>query len=145
MNKHAILDLLETFATQRPGLNFADYGDVDIYRQDYREHCEKPLRDFRQLLSAVRWRDSLDADAIREGIRGGFGSRIELRENEGRIDYTPGQCGALEYRHAACAVLSRALWNHWREDTPDGMTPREHITRTARREFGRGISARYFD
>jgi len=145
MTKHEILNMLESFTNERPGLIFADYGDVRMYREDYRKHCEKPLRDFRELLAAVRWRDSLTAEDIRDALRGAFGSRIELRENEKRIDYTPGQYGATEYRHAACDVLARALWAYWREHTPESMTPREYITKNARREFGRGMTARYFD
>ena len=61
MNKTDILDSLTDFANQRPGLNFADYGDATLYRRDYNKHCARPLHDFRAMLSAIRWRDSLDA------------------------------------------------------------------------------------
>ena len=142
MTKLEILNALEDFTMQRPGLIFADYGDVAMYRRDYREHCEKPLRDFRAMLDALRWRDSVDADSLSQAIR--ETNRLDMLD-DGTLDYTPGQMGATEYRHAACNALSRALWNYWREDTPEGMTPREHITRNARREFGRGIANRYFD
>ena len=142
MTKQNIIESLTTFVNKRPGLSFADYGNSSLYQQDYREHCAKPKADFKALASAVAWRDSLDADALSQAIR--ETNRVDLLD-DGSINYTPGQMGATEYRHAACNVLSRALWNHWREDTPEGMAPREHITRTARREFGRGIAARYFN
>jgi len=142
MTKQNIIESLTTFVNKRPGLIFADYGDSSLYRRDYREHCAKPKADFKALASAVAWLDSLDADALSQAIR--ETNRVDLLD-DGSIDYTPGQMGATEYRHAACNVLSRALWNHWRDDAPEGMAPREHITRTARREFGRGIAARYFD
>jgi len=145
MNKTDILDTLETFVHQRPGLEPANYaGRPDLYRQDYREGCLQPLHDFRVMLDAVRWRDSLTADDLRDSFNLAFGGRLKLRR-DGSLDYTPGQYGAVEYRPAACAVLARALWDHWAVDAPIGQTPREYIEETARREFGRGIAARWFD
>ena len=143
MNKTDILDALATFANQRPGLNFADYGDATLYRQDYNQNCARPLQDFRAMLSAVRWRDSLNTNALLLAIE--QTNRLSLLDN-GEFEYTPGQMGATEYRHAACIALSRALWNYWRGDALDaGRKPREYITRNARAEFGRGIADRYFD
>ena len=143
MNKTDILDAMATFANQRPGLNFADYGDATLYRRDYNKHCARPLHDFRAMLSAIRWRDSLDADALSQAIR--ETNRLDILD-DGSFEYTPGQMGATEYRHAACIALSRALWNYWRGDALDaGRKPREYITRNARAEFGRGIADRYFD
>jgi len=142
MNKTDILDALTAFVEQRPGLIFGDYGDVSLYRQDYNQNCARPLQDFRAMLSAVRWRDSLNTNALLLAIE--QTNRLSLLDN-GEFEYTPGQMGATEYRHAACIALSRALWNYWRDDAPAGRTPREHITRNARAEFGRGIADRYFD
>jgi len=144
MTKQDILNSLQAFVNKRPGLIFADYGDISLYRRDYRENCQQPKRDFETLSRAVAWRDSIDAEAIREGFRRAFGGRLDLNEN-GDIDYTPGQHGATEYRRAACAVLAHVLWDYWGSDTPEGKTPREHITRNARREFGRGIASRWFN
>ena len=39
------LELLTKFAYQRPGLDFADYGEIKYYRQDSRE-ITKDLHDF---------------------------------------------------------------------------------------------------
>jgi len=145
MNKTDILNTLAAFVDQRPGLEPANYaGRSDLYRQDYREGCLQPLHDFRMMLDAVRWRDSLTADDLREGFRRAFGGRLDLSD-DGSIDYTPGQYAPTEYRNAACDVLAKILWAYWATDTPEGETPREHITRNARREFGRGIAARWFD
>ena len=144
MSKTDILNSLKKFVNQRPGLDFANYGDASLYRKDYRRHCLQPKQDFEVLVRAVQWRDSIFAGDIREGFKRAFGGRLSLLGDE-TLDYTPGQHGALEYRRAACAVLASVLWDYWREDTPENMTPREHITRTARREFGRGIAGRYFD
>jgi len=145
MTKANILESLTQFVNQRPGLEFDLYGDRSLYQRDYRQHCQKPKQDFEELARAVEWRDSITAGDMREAFRRAFGGRLDLREDDGSLEYTPGQHGATEYRHAACDVLARVLWDYWGSDTPEGKTPREHITRNARREFGRGIAARYFD
>jgi hypothetical protein len=145
MTKQDILNSLQTFVNQRPGLEPANYaGHADLYRREYREHCHKPKQDFRKLIAAVEWRDSLTADDLRDSFRLAFGGRLEMRR-DGSLDYTPGQYGAVEYRRAACAVLARALWDYWAVDAPIGQTPREYIEDTACREFGRGIAARWFN
>jgi hypothetical protein len=146
MNKQDILDNLQAFVNQRPGLEPANYaGHADLYRRDYREHCHKPKQDFEALARAVDLRlGGITTDDMRQGFRRAFGGRLDLHE-DGSLEYTPGQYGATEYRRAACDVLARILWDFWASDTPEGKTPREHITRNARREFGRGIAARWFD
>jgi len=149
MIKENILETLETFVNKRPGLEPANYaGRPDLYRQDYREGCLQPLQDFRKLVEAVRWRDSIWEDDLRRAFREAFSGRLSLHEPEGyagEISYTPGQYGAVEYRNAACAVLARALWNYWGSDTPEGKTPREHVESTARNELGRGVARRWFN
>ena len=145
MNKTDILGALETFVNRRPGLEPANYcGRPDLYRQDYREGCLQPLHDFRKLLSAIEWRDSLTADDLRDSFRLAFGGRLSLH-GDGSLEYTPGQYGAVEYRRAACAVLARALYDFWAVDAPIGKTPRGHAEETARNELGRGIARRWFD
>jgi len=144
MTKANILESLTQFVNQRPGLEFDLYGDRSLYQRDYRQHCQQPKTDFETLSRAVAWRDSIDAESIREGFRRAFGGRLDLLDN-GEVEYTPGQYAAVEYRRAACDLLARVLWDYWASDTPEGKTPREHITYTARREFGRGIVSRWFN
>ena len=146
MTKADILEALEAFVNRRPGLEPANYcGRPDLYRQDYREGCLQPLHDFRKLLAAVEWRDSLTADDLRQSFRRAFGGRLSLRD-DGSLEYTPGQYGAVEYRRAACAVLAAALHDYWLFDHPRiAMTSREYIVRKARAELGRGIARRYFN
>jgi len=141
MTKQNILNNLEAFAMQRPGLSLADYGDRNLYRRDYREHCEKPLRAFRAMLAAIEWRDSLTAFDLRQAIR--ETSRLKMLD-DGTIDYTPGQMGATEFRHAACNAMAGALWDYWATDTPIGMTPREYVMQQANIEFGQRIVRNYF-
>jgi hypothetical protein len=145
MTKEDILNSLQEFVNKRPGLEPANYaGRPDLYQKDYREGCLQPLQDFRKLVAAVEWRDSLSADDLRDSFSLSFGGRLRLRDN-GSLEYTPGQYGAVEYRRAACAVLSRALWDYWAVDAPMGQTPREYIEETAGRELGRGIASRWFN
>ena len=143
MNKADILEALETFVNQRPGLEPANYcGRPDLYRQDYREGCLQPLHDFRKLVAAVGWRDSLTADDLRDSFRRAFGGRLSLHD-DGSLEYTPGQYGAVEYRRAACAVLARALGDYWLDDAPEDMRL-GYLYFLARGEFGRGIARRWF-
>lgn len=143
MIKENIIETLVTFVNQRPGLEPANYaGRPDLYRQDYREGCLQPLHDFRKLVAAVRWRDSLSADDLREAFRLAYGGRLSLHD-DGSLEYTPGQYGALEYRWAACAVLARALREYWFGDAPDGIQP-GYMYFLARGEFGRGVARRWF-
>ena len=146
MTKTDILEVLETFVNRRPGLEPANYcGRPDLYRQDYREGCLQPLQDFRKLLAAVDWRDSLTADDLRDSFRLAFGGRLSLH-GDGSLEYTPGQYGAVEYRRAACAVLAYALHDYWLFDHPrTAMTSRDYIVTKARAELGRGIARRYFN
>ena len=145
MTKTDILEVLETFVNRRPGLEPANYcGRPDLDRQDYREGCLQPLHDFRKLLSAIEWRDSLTADDLRDSFRLAFGGRLSLH-GDGSLEYTPGQYGAVEYRRAACGVLAYALHDYWLFDHPRiAMTAREYIARKARNELGRGIARRWF-
>ena len=143
MTKADILDTLEAFVHQRPGLEPDNYdGHPDLYRRDYREGCLQPLHDFRELVEAVRWRDSLSTDDLREAFRRAFGGRLDLHD-DGSLEYTSGQYGALEYRRAACAVLAAALWTYRAEDLPPASA--DTIRQWAVNEFGRGIARRWFD
>jgi hypothetical protein len=84
--------------------------------------------------------------------------RIEVR-----LDYCTGQYFPTEYRKAACAVLSSALWGYVREHgMPSGMLAHNSETgetfkrynglragdwlrRHFRKEFGARMGARWFD
>lgn len=82
------------------------------------------------------------------------------------IDYCTGQYFPTEYRRAACAVLSAAIWAWWREHCmPEKagtikrgefafdaymrgkvrMSGGDWLRSNARREFSRGVAARWFD
>lgn len=150
--RDAILNALESWIHQRPGLEFANYGDVAAYRAEQRAI----LTDKKHaliLLSAVKWRESITAEQIKAGFRAYSG---RLSWDGEKLDYCTGQYWPTEYRAAACAVLASILWAYWR-DCADPATEGEptqqpgivdiggYIRKQARREFGRTIAGRWFN
>lgn len=139
--KSAILEALRSFARQRPGLEFANYGDIASYRSDMRQ-ITRDLSHAKELLRAVR-DSSITADDI---LRAADGGRLDIRVDGDavRIDYTTGQYWPTEYRKSVCRVLASALWDNYRDAGQypmGGNGLRAHF----RREFGRAIASRYFN
>jgi hypothetical protein len=149
-----ILGALDAWIRQRPGFDPANY-DRAGYVADTRR-VARQLQHARLLLAQVRWRQSIDADALKEGFRA-FSGRLSWDGK--RLDYCTGQYWCTEYRAAACAVLASVLWNYWREvyaasrkgqtfATPEETEysgAREDIQRKARQQFGRAIAKEWFD
>ena len=112
-----ILNLLETFIRSRPGLEFANYGDVSAYRSESRA-ITKDRDQALTLLRYVQW-TSIDADALRAAFRSAYSGRLSLETDAKgrlRLHYTAGQYYPTEYRRAACAVLASAIWAYWRDN-----------------------------
>lgn len=144
--KDAILSALRTFARQRPGLEFGNYGDVASYRADLRG-ITRDLKHAQELLRAVEL-SGVTAEDIIEAARSGRLS-LAIDGERVRVDYCTGQYWPTEYRRAICAVLASALWDHHRKgisnDAIDGKSPGDRIRAHFRREFGRAIASRYFN
>ena len=140
--KQQIIDALYKFASQRPGLEFGNYGDVSAYRSEMRS-ITKDLHQARQLLRAVELRDSITVEQLREGFQAYSGrlSIVDTDTGDARLDYCTGQYFPTEYRRAVCAVLASTLWVWARPDYPTGDKLRSYF----RREFGRGIASRWFN
>lgn len=154
MNKQDIITAIRKFIAQRSGIEFSNYhsGDYkvsrDAFMADYRPILRSG-RDAKILLAAVSGRDSITAENIVSATRAFCGrlkfvERIlkgtDLRRIE--VDYTTGQYFPTEYRSAACAVLSTALWDH---AEASGYKDGNAIRKWARGEFGRGIADRWFN
>ncbi len=140
--KQAILNALQRFVAQRPGLEFANYGDVALYRAEMRS-ITKDRHHAEELIRAVSWRDSITANDILKAADFAHSGRLAIRETEPgafTLDYCTGQYWPTEYRRAVANVLSSALWNHWRTDDSTG----DSIRATARRELSRGVAQRFF-
>ena len=64
------LRAIEAFASQRPGLDFANYGDVAAYRSEYRK-IARDYRDFHALLAfCYRWNVELTPDHFERAYSG---------------------------------------------------------------------------
>lgn len=159
-NKEKLLDALRAFISQRPGLEFANYGEVSSYRSEMRS-ITKDRHHAEALIAAVSWRDSISAEQIIEASKHAFSGRLTIEpvymQNSGyyglepeivgySIQYCTGQYFPTEYRRAVCAVLSSALWHYWRESETfgDGCGS-DFIRHTAKRELGRSIASRWFN
>lgn len=141
--REQILQALIAFVRQRPGLEFCNYGDVSAYRSELRG-ITKDRRHAEELLSAVSWREGIDADALLSAAKGAFSGRLSIVETDKgiSIDYCTGQYWPTEYRRAVCAVLSSALWDYWRNN---GAETGDAIRKTARAELSRGVVSRWFN
>lgn len=142
--KESLLDALRAFIAQRPGLEFANYGDVSAYRSEMRG-ITKDRHQALQMLDAIAWRDSITVDALLHAARGAFSGRLTVKETAPgafSLDYCTGQYWPTEYRRAVCAVASSALWDYWRDN---GATTGDAIRTKARRELSRGIAQRWFN
>jgi hypothetical protein len=157
MTKEQILDALDRFIAQRPGLEPGNYisGWHDIAgRKAYRAESRQITRDrhdAERLLGAVSRAFALDVETLRGAFRA-YSGRLTLSETpEGgaRLDYCTGQYFPTEYRRAVCAVLAQALWDHYREDyaasARKGESAGDAIRRNFRREYGARFARRWFD
>lgn len=140
-----VTELLANFVNQRPGLNFADYGDVKLYRAEMRE-ITNDRRDFYELFNLC---------FIRMG--GTFAEKLtkELTNSNGRLtleggelQYCTGQYFPTEYRPAACRILVTILWNDYRDEKKADGTPvysdGHAIRKAIRRNLSRRVSRIYF-
>lgn len=148
LSRDELLAMIAAFINQRPGLEFANYGDVSLYRSESRS-ITADGHDARALLAAVSWRSGITADHIRAALQSG--RRLTLSDS-GRLDYCTGQYFPTEYRRAACRVLAGLLWDYWRdaytERPPSGVIAYpsgDFIRKIARRELSRRITSRYFN
>lgn len=142
--KQNILQALRTFARQRPGLEFGNYGDVSAYRSELRG-ITKNLQHAEVMLANIAWRDSITADCLLSAANGAFSGRLSIVESDAgkvSIDYCTGQYWPTEYRRAVCAVLSSALWDYWRTN---GASTGDAIRKIARDELGLGIASIWFN
>ena len=163
--KQQIIAALYTFIGQRPGLEYGNYGEPVSYRAEARA-IGKDLTQARQLLRYVELRASITADDIIEASKRAYSGRLTIVERDDgavAIDYCTDQYWPTEYRKAACAVLSQAIW-HWKRtqcmpaptlhhnsDTGEtvqrfkGLRAGDYLRASFKREFGRGMAARWFN
>jgi hypothetical protein len=142
--KNEILHALCTFAQKRPKLELNNYATLSGYLEESRA-ITKDLHHARKLLRKVEL-SSITAQDIVNASNEAFSGRLTIipansYSDEFKIEYCIGQYFATEYRKAVCAVLARALWNHWRSDATDA----QRIRNTARSELGATLARAYFN
>ena len=116
MNKTALIDTLNRWIHQRPGLEPGNYisgwNDTDgrrAYRAEVRS-ITKDLHQARALLQFVAGRDSITAEQILDACRHSFSGRLTITpDGDGfKVDYCTGQYWPTEYRKAVASVLETA-------------------------------------
>ena len=173
VKKQTIIDALNAWVNQRPGLDYGNYGDPAAYRAEVRS-IGKDLQHARALINYVAWHDSITAEMILDAAKSG---RLSIVVTDGTvaIDYCTGQYWCTEYRPAVCRLLSSVIWywlsanrywlsanRYWLsanmpkpvhmhnsetgEDVQriDGLRIGDYIRKTARRELGTSIARRWF-
>jgi len=130
-----ILEALAHFIAQRPGLQVGNYvshgNDWQGWKalREERRSITKDLKTARYLLPMVQAQVPLGI--LLESFRAYSGrlkwNGTKLGYTGTKLDYTTGQYFPTEYRKSVCSVLSRALWDTWREA---GLSPRETASRT---------------
>ncbi len=147
MTQKTSIAALRAFIAQRPGLDYANYGDPKSYNAEARS-IRRDGSDARQILAIVEARDEITAEDLQRAAQSAFCGRLSLVEKGDKVgvDYCVGQYWPTEYRAAACAVLAQALWDDERRHRPAGEEhPGDAMRRNFRIMFGRAIQKRWFD
>lgn len=138
--KQTIIDALNRWIAQRPGLEFGNYGDVSSYRAEMRS-IGRDLQHARAMVNYVAWHDSITAEMILHAAGSG---RLTLTADGDKvtINYVTGQYWPTEYRRAVCALMSSVIWAWLRENCE--YKTGDDIRKAARRELGAGVARRWF-
>ena len=139
--KQTIIDALNRWIAQRPGLEFGNYGDVSSYRAELRS-IGKDLQHARAMVNYVAWHDSITAEMILDAANDGGRLTLTVNGDKVRIDYVTGQYWPTEYRRAVCALMSSVIWAWLRENCE--YKTGDDIRKAARRELGQSIANRWF-
>ena len=139
--KQTIIDALNRWIAQRPGLEFGNYGNVSSYRAEMRS-IGKDLQHARAMVNYVAWHDSITAEMIMSAADNGGRLTLTVNGDKVRIDYVTGQYWPTEYRRAVCALMSSVIWAWLRENCE--YKTGDDIRKAARRELGQSIANRWF-
>lgn len=142
--KQAIIEALSAFIRQRPGIDPCNY-DYAGYLSESRS-VTKDKHHAEKLLDAVRWCDSIDADALLKASERAYSGRltIKLRLRRAAVSYCAGQYFPTEYRKAVAAVCASALWEYVRASMrqPEGYRVESWSQLGKGREYGHVHSTR---
>ncbi len=130
--KTQIVLALSAWVSQRPGLDYGNYGDVSSFRAEMRS-IGKDLQHARAMINYVAWHDSITAEMILDAAKSGRLS-IVVKGDTVAIDYCTGQYWPTEYR---------PVWYWMRDNMLDPATGND-MRRQAARELGTSIARRWF-
>lgn len=140
-----LVENLIKFVNQRPGLDFANYGNISSYRQESRE-ITADKHDFFELLALAQRRINNFSQVLEKELINTSG-RLTL-EN-GKLQYITGQYFCTEYRPAANRVLVSLIWNDYRDEkNADGSSvyvDGPSIRKAIKRNLSRRVSRLYFN
>lgn len=148
ITKEQIVNLLEAWINQRPGLDPQNYGYGREGWNNYRSESRRITRqkkDAQELLVAVEY-SGIKAPELLEAFRA-YSGRLQIKQEgeEFRLEYCTGQYFPTEYRAAVCAVLATALWDYHRPDYETSEHPGDELRRMFKRRFGASMQRRWFD
>lgn len=142
-----IIEKLTKFVNQRPGLDFANYGDVKSFRNESAE-ITRDRTDYFELLSLAATKMPNLNSRLEAHLRETNG-RLKLNEN-GELEYCTGQYFPTEYRPAANRVLVDLIWAYHRDlkkpiEFTEPLYKDAHEIRKAIRQFlSRRVMKTYF-
>jgi len=156
VKKQTVIDALNAWVNQRPGLDYGNYGDLVAYRAEVRS-IGKDLQHARAMLNYAAWHDSITAEMILDAAKSGRLS-IVVDGEKVRVDYCTGQYWPTEYRPAVCRLLSTVIWRWFGDNARSADVAKmpqygcmagivnqgDYIRKTARRELGTSIAQRWF-
>ena len=141
------INTLVKFVNQRPGLCFANYGDIRLYRSEMQE-ITRDRNDFFELLSLASSRiEGLD-EKLKQYLTNTSG-RLAL-DKDGTLQYCTGQYFPTEYRPAACRVLVDLIWASYRDEKETNSLNNvyntgDEIRKAIRRRLSRRVARNYFN
>ena len=145
-NEKTTIDLLVKFVNQRPGLEYANYGDSKSYNAESRE-ITKDRNDFYELLCLAQRRIENLEQKLTFNLTQSSG-RLTLKGN--KLEYCTGQYFPTEYRPAANRILAQLIFNGYRDEQEtnspnplykDGIEIRKAI----KRNISRRVAKNYFN
>jgi hypothetical protein len=136
------IELLTKFVNQRPGLDFANYGDSKSYNSESRE-ITKDRNDYFELLSLAFIRLGSDFETKLKFNLENSSGRLTLKN--GSLDYCTGQYFPTEYRPAANRILSQLIFNNYRdEQEQNAPNPLYKNGNEIRKAIKRAVSQRVY-
>lgn len=140
------IEKLTKFVNQRPGLEFANYGDSKAYNAESRE-ITKDRADYFELIALAYSRiGNLDQE-LTEYLTETSG-RLALKD--GQIEYITGQYFCTEYRPAANRVIASLIWNNYRNEVKQGTNEEiykdgHEIRKAISKRVSRRVMKNYFN